>query len=162
MKLSESLQNGPHAQLLKLVGKWKGTSKVWFEVGDPIDQAEIEGDFTSLMDGRFILHQYKTQFQGNDISGMMLLGCFMGTDSYQSAWIDSFHTGSSILFSQSKRNNNDFDALGHYTAGEQHEQTWGWRTGVKCLGENEIKVLAYNITPDGKEQLATEIHYFRH
>lgn len=161
MKLQESLENGPHRQLLQLIGKWKGTSKVWFDIGDPIDTAEVEGEFSALMDGRFILHQYTTTFQSTPITGMMWLGCFMGTDTYQSAWIDSFHTGSSILFSQSKRNNNDFDATGSYTAGEKHEQTWGWRTKVEWISADEVKMIAYNITPDGEEQLATEMHYHR-
>jgi Protein of unknown function (DUF1579) len=41
------------------------------------------------------------------------------------------------------------------------EQHWGWRTEIEMPGDDEVKITAYNISPEGEEARATELLYRR-
>ena len=155
-KLKTSLESGPHSLLLAMVGTWRGSSKVWFGPGEPHDVAEIEGTLKPLMDGRFVMHEYRSSMEGKPLEGLCILGYSNANAQWQCAWIDDFHMGTGILFSEGTGPN--FNALGHYTA---EGQTWGWRTEITMPNTNELVMSAYNVIPEEGEMLATEIRYNR-
>jgi hypothetical protein len=61
-----------------------------------------------------------------------------------------------MMYASGVAESNSFNATGHYVAGENNEQTWGWRTTLEIVSNNEIIIRAYNITPEGEEQLAVQ------
>ena len=142
--------------MLAMAGTWRGISKVWFGPGEPHDVADIEGTLKPLMDGRFMLHEYCTSMEGKPLQGMYIMGYASGTSQWQCAWIDNFHMGTGILFSEGK--GAGFNALGHYTA---EGQTWGWRTEITMPTVNELVISANNVIPGEGEMPATEIRYSR-
>lgn len=160
MKFEESVESGRHAAFKRMAGEWEGRMLTWFEPTRPEDDASINGNIKSLLDGRFVMHEYQSSFKGKSFSGMMIIGYSIATDSFQCAWVDSFHTGTLLMFSESAGSDKLFSALGSYTAPGVPEP-WGWRTEITMPDENNLIITAYNITPQGEEAIATEIKYNR-
>ncbi len=161
-KFETSKTTGVHAQLARMAGEWTGTTKVWFEPGVLGDESPVKGTMKLILGGRFILHEYTGSLGGNPLEGMAIYGYHLGLGKIQSAWIDSFHNGSAIMFSEGKRDTKDMDMLGGYAyVTPETEQYWGWRTTIDINHDDELIITAYNISPEGEEVKATETIYTR-
>lgn len=157
-KFETSLETGIHAKLNELAGNYSGTSKVWFGPDNLADESPITGSFRSMLGGRFLLHEYKGSFQGAPLEGIQLIGYDLLTDRYQIAWVDSFHMSTGIMLSLGKAGMPDAAVLGNYSTGGETPQTWGWETSLQAA-DGTIVLTAYNISPEGERDKATEITY---
>jgi hypothetical protein len=159
-KLEQSKTSGPHFMLSKLVGEWKGTTKTWFDPAKLEDESPIEGTMRLLMDGRFILHEYKSSFGDKPITGMAIYGYNLDLQKFQIAWLDSFHNGSAIMFSQGEKADPGIKVLGSYAyVTPETAQHWGWRTQIEMPSDSVVVITSYNISPEGQETKATETIY---
>ncbi|HTN47044.1 MAG TPA: DUF1579 domain-containing protein [Flavipsychrobacter sp.] len=161
-KFETSKVAGKHLWLCKLAGKWKGTTKVWFEPEVLGDESPAEGTMRCVLGERFILHEYKGSLQGSPLEGIAIYGFSLTTEKFQSAWVDSFHNGTSIMFSESGKGG-DFSVLGSYAyITPETEQYWGWRTEILMPDDDTVVITAYNISPDGSMDVkAMETTYHR-
>jgi hypothetical protein len=159
-KFEISLENGPHHQLQKLCGSWAGTSRTWFEKDVLADESPVNGTITSILGGRFVLHQYQSSLQGKSLEGLAIIGYSFPYERYQTAWVDSFHMGTGIMFSEGDAIPTGHTVLGSYGGGGMPEP-WGWRTTIEHVNDDHIIMTGYNIEPDGPETRATEINYHR-
>ena len=159
-KFETSKASGAHHQLNRLVGEWEGTAKTWFEKDVIGDESPVRGTMKLIMEGRFILHEYHGSLGGKPLEGMAIIGYQLASGKFQSAWIDSFHNGTAIMFSEGKRGDQNLKVLGSYEyITPELEEKWGWRTEIEVLSDVQLKLIAYNISPDGGEALATEVIY---
>ena len=159
-KLEHSKANGPHLQLSRLEGNWEGTTKTWFDPAKLEDESPITGTMKLIFHGRFILHEYESSLGEKPLSGMAIIGFDLNTEKFQIAWVDTFHNGTAIMFSESKTANPDINVLGSYAyITPEIEQRWGWRTEIKVVNDYELIITAYNISPEGEESKATETAY---
>lgn len=159
MKFEESKQSGPHAKLAAMVGKWKGTNRTWFKPGELAEESEIEGETRLILDGRFLMHEYKSTLGGQPMLGVTIHGYSTGEDQWQSVCVDSVHNGTRILYSTGDGANEHFNALASYPAPSGPD--WGWRTELTLPSRDNLIVRHFNITPDGQEALAVEFDYQR-
>ncbi|HEV7332897.1 MAG TPA: DUF1579 domain-containing protein [Flavisolibacter sp.] len=156
----QSKTSGAHFQLSKLVGEWKGTTKTWFDPAKLEDESPINGTMRLILDGRFILHEYQSSFGEKPITGMAIYGYNLDLQKFQCAWIDSFHNGSAIMFSQGDKGDTNIKVLGSYAfVTPEAEQHWGWRTHIDMVSDSELVITAFNISPEGHESKATETIY---
>lgn len=160
-KFESSIDEGIHARLNKMAGDWEGIARTWFEPDVIADESPVSGSIRAVLDGRFLLHEYKGEFTGKPLQGIMIYGYDLNTESFQSAWIDSFHMGTGIMFSRLARQDGDFSVYGTYDVFQEGWQQWGWRTDIRLEDENTLIITAYNITPEGEETKANEIRYTR-
>lgn len=151
----EKSSGSPHHFLSQLTGNWKGISKLWMEPDKLASESPIVGTIQLILDGRYALFLYQSSIEGEAQHGMFTFGYNTQLDRYETSWVDSFHTNTSIMFCTGHEKDNGFSVLGNYpdpTGGPD----WGWRTDVE-LREDELIITAYNIMPEGGEAKATEI-----
>lgn len=160
-QLRESLSSGKHRALNQMVGQWSGETKTWFEEGDPVDVSPMTGVIRPLFDGRFVMHEYQGVFQGAPFEGITIFGYSQVTNAFESVWLDTFHTGTAMLFSKGNPGNELYNVKGSYTAPAPEPQEWGWRTEISQTSPDFLVLTAYNISPTGEETKATETVYHR-
>jgi Protein of unknown function (DUF1579) len=153
-----SRTDGPHALLARLVGTYAGRARLWFEPGDPVDDQAVEGAIEPLNGGRFVRHTYTTRVMGDQHSGEAIIGCDLNRSRWQVAWVDTFHTGEQLMFSEgpAQPGATRVDVLGSYP--DDDGQSWGWRTTLEPT-DSGVVVQHANISPDGRETLAVDITY---
>lgn len=148
-----------------MAGKWDGTFKLWFAADQLACESPQRGSIRSILGGRFLLHEYESSFDGDPISGVAIYGYHLDEDAYESAWVESFATGTSIMFSSGIPSTGPggdprYAVLGNYGDG-QGGPRWGWRTELEQPDADTLIITMTNITPDGVAVKAVETRYAR-
>jgi hypothetical protein len=159
--LAKSLSSGPHAMLNRLAGEWAGTCRTWFEPGVLADETSVSGSIRPVLEGRFALHEYAGTLDGQAYQGLALYGYELPAGRYVAAWVDSFHNGTAIMFSQTRAaDGGSFSVMGSY-GDPGGGPDWGWRTTIELSQPDRLVITHYNITPQGEEAKAVEMDYQR-
>ena len=110
--------------------------------------------------GKFLKIEYDWIFESVRQEGLILLGNENDSDLIKSFWIDSWHLSDKFMVSEGERTENGAISMkGFYTVPENPD--WGWRTIIESENENSFKIVMYNVTPEGVEDLAVEAIYER-
>ena len=159
-KFEISKESGPHLRLTNLAGSWDGNTRTWFEKDVLADESRMRGRITSVMDGRFIRYEYTGTINDKPIEGLMLWSFDLENQKCQCSWVDTFHMGTAIMYSEGAETSNGFTVLGSYGSPD-FPQPWGWKTELEIINSNQFIIRAFNISPDGEEAKATETIYHR-
>ena len=155
--LQQSLSvGGPHHFLTQCVGAWEGTARTWFEPDKVADESPISGTFRSVLDGRFVVHEYTSAMGGKPLTGMATLGYHLDGRRFTMGWVDTFHVGTDLMTLQGEAGVSDrFSVLGSYSTGEQSPR-WGWRIDMERTGPDALVITHFNIEPGQAPQKAIE------
>lgn len=153
-------KGGAHHHLAEMAGDWEGVTRVWFEADKLADESPQRGSMRLIVGGRFVLHEYETAFQGKPQQGVAIYGMHLDAKACESAWVDSFHTGTSIMFSSGRFGDLAFAALGSYSVGRDQPR-WSWRTEIQQPDPGHLVITMFNIPAKGKEAKAVETRYAR-
>lgn len=157
----QSLKSGMHATLAAMAGDWRGTTRVWFEPDKPpAMEAGQSGTIRSVLGGRFLLHEYRYGDGDQAGEGIALYGLHLDGNAFQAAWVDSFHTGTSIMSFAADAGSRVFNVLGSYDDGKGGPR-WGWRIEIKQPSADALTIAMFNIEPGGEEARAVETVYAR-
>lgn len=157
-----SLADGMHQRLAQMAGQWEGMTQVWFDPSQPpASETTQRGSIRPILGGRFLLHEYRTSIGDDAHEGVAIYGVHLDADAFESAWVDSFHTGTNVMFSSAAASQAPrFSALGSYGDGPQGPP-WGWRTEIEQPDADTLVITMFNITPQGEEARAVETRYRR-
>jgi hypothetical protein len=147
--------SSPHHFFSQLTGNWHGTSKLWLEPGKLADESAVVGTIQLLLEGRFALFLYQSSIEGESQHGMFTIGYNTTLEQFEASWVDSFHTGTGIMFCVGIGKENGFSVTGSYPD-PSGGPDWNWRTEVE-LTDDKLVITAYNITPEGEEAKAAEM-----
>jgi len=162
--MNGALQDIPHRLLSRMIGDWEGIYRLWFERDMLASESVQRGTLRSVLGGRFLLHEYCWEFDGRTYGGLALLGHHLDERRWESAWVDSFHTGTAILQSRAEQPGGPghFAVLGDYGDGQQPPgPRWGWRTEIEQPEDDRLVIVMTNISPSGEEAKAVEVEYRR-
>jgi hypothetical protein len=154
-KFQTSKESGPHLRLLNLVGNWDGRTRTWFEKDVLTDESPTSSNIVALLNKRFIRYEYRGTINGKPHEGLMVWGFDLGNDKCVCSWIDSFHMGTGIMFSEGSETRNGFSVTGKYSNSEMSE-AWSWRTELEIINSDQFILRAFNISPEGEEAKAIE------
>ncbi|HPQ39417.1 MAG TPA: DUF1579 family protein [bacterium] len=142
--------------LSRSLGKWKGTKKLWLAPGKKCRESDISVEVSDTALGRCAVIKYEWSFAGEPQEGVLVLNTDYGKGSIQASWVDSFHVANGIMILKGGFTEQDtIDLLGSYAAPPGPD--WGWRIILSLPKPNTIRILSYNVTPGGDEQLAIEV-----
>ncbi|MGH8758198.1 MAG: DUF1579 domain-containing protein [Burkholderiales bacterium] len=157
---ASTAEGGTHRRLAQLAGEWQGTTRVWFDPAQPpASETPQRGSIRAILGGRFLLHEYETSVGDDAHQGLAIYGAHLDANAFESAWVDSFHTGTSVMFSVAASKSR-YSVLGSYGDG-QGGPRWGWRTDIDQPDADTLLITMFNITPQGDEAKAVETRYRR-
>lgn len=145
----------PHHFFAQLVGGWAGTTQTWPEPNGAPSESRTQGSVQLILDGRFILYLYQSSVDGEAQHGMFTFGYDTTLDQYQASWVDSYHNNTAIMYCIGQATTKGFSVLGSYPDPDGGPD-WGWRTEVELVDADRLSITAYNIHPEGAEDLAVK------
>lgn len=141
-------------------GTWRGTNRLQ----DPNTNSPAESPstamVTALLAGAFVRIDYTWAYQGRPQEGMLLVGYEADAETATTCWIDSWHmSDKAMLCRGAAAEDGEIAVRGSYAAPPGPD--WGWRTVIRPGEGDRLRIIMFNISPDGMEELAVESDYVR-
>lgn len=141
-----------HVALMAMAGTWSGRIETWLDPSKPAELHDITATATVILDGRWLQLCYQSTILDKPLAGQMTVGFHRDANEHEIAWIDTFHTGTSILTSRGALvAPAEVRVVGSYGAGQE---TWGWRTVIHLATPDELVWEAFNVAPSLHEERA--------
>lgn len=142
-----------------LAGKWQGKNQLYL---DPPPACPLSSPSTlsirPVAGGNFLQLNYNWSYEGEEQTGVLLLGYSADDKNTTAAWADSFHMSGRVMFcTGTAADDNVVKLQGTYAAPPGPD--WGWRIEIRSVSAKELRVVMHNVSPEGQEDLAVHIDY---
>jgi len=147
-------------ELAACSGEWTGTNRLRDPQMNVSDDSPSTAVLTPILVGTFMRMDYTWSYQDNAQEGSLLIGHDSGSAVASAQWVDTWHMGKSVMSCLGTSEvDGSIDVAGTYAAPPGPD--WGWRIVLQPSGGSALRLVMYNITPDGAEELAVETDYTR-
>lgn len=149
-----------HTQLAKRAGQWTFQGKMKNTPDEPVTNFSGKSTFKSVMGGRFLFEEVKSEVMGQEFLGFGISGYDNLTHKYTGAWLDNMSTG--ILSMQGKASADG--KVITYKSDSPDFMNGRYKTTrtTEIITDNDNFVITmYNTTPDGQEFKMMEMTYTR-
>jgi len=144
-----------------LAGEWTGNNLLrlsWITPPEYISTSHLSVEPAAK--GKFLSFRYTWSHENVHHEGLLLVGYDTTQNIATAAWIDSWHMSSKIMFCRGTIDQKGtIDLRGSYEAPPGPD--WGWRIIISTPSRNELRIVMYNCTPEGEEDLAVQADYKR-
>jgi len=148
------------AALTGLTGRWRGTYRLIVEPGEPARESQSTAVVAPVAGGRFVRIDYTWGDRDKPEDGSILFGRDRTRGVVTALWVDSWHMSDKVMTCEGpSADAESLEVRGSYAAPPGPD--WGWRTMVETAEEDALRMLMYNVSPDGKEEMAVEASYRR-
>jgi hypothetical protein len=141
-------------KLIARAGSWRGTNVLQ----DPMEseeRSETRATVTPLLGGSFVRIDYTWDYKGDPQEGSFLIGLETDTDTLTAAWVDTWHNADRMMICRGEPGAGAGGSIGFKGEyGAPEGPPWGWRTEIHT--DPGLRIVMYNVTPDGDEALAVE------
>jgi len=145
--------------LTTLVGNWKATNRLWLSPDEPVRESKVTASVALAAQGQFITIAY-TWAEDGPQDGLLMIGQAAQSNAVKAAWIDSWHNGDKLMLCEgSLSTEGAVSVKGSYPAPSGPD--WGWRIVIEPQANDAWRMVMYNITSEGQEQLAVEASFTR-
>jgi hypothetical protein len=135
-------------------GTWSGESRLHLHE-EPIRTSPSQASVTLEAGGKFLAVSYDWVFEGARQEGLILLGLETETGPAAAVFIDSWHMGDKIMTCAGTPSGEIITVRGTYQV--EGYPDWGWRIDVAFAAT--LRVVMYNVSPEGEEFLGFELIY---
>jgi len=147
-------------KLTDCVGKWRGKSTLQDPNTNKPEESQSTAVVSSILGGRFIRLDYTWGYQGKPQEGSLLIGYDKDEDKVTAHWIDTWHNSDRVMACVGATpKDSTISVRGSYAAPPGPD--WGWRIDIKSDNDQDLRIVMFNIWPEGKEELAMEGSYSR-
>lgn len=89
---------GPvHAEMAKMAGKWKLDVTSWMAPGAPPEKSTGTAEFKTILGGRFLQQEVKSEMGGMPFEGMGIEGYDNVSKERFGMWVDNMGTGGMVM-----------------------------------------------------------------
>lgn len=138
-------------------GSWRGTNKLKDPHSNIDEDSPSTATVTPVLGGRFVRLDYTWSYKGAPQEGSILIGYDAKADTATAHWIDTWHMGNQVM-ALAGPGGSALAVRGTYAAPPGPD--WGWRIEI-TPGEESLRMVMFNVWPEGKEELAVEAVYTR-
>jgi hypothetical protein len=147
-------------RFLDLAGEWRGTNRLhlpWMPA--PLLESPSQATIRPLAGGQCLELVYTWTYEGKPQEGVLLINGDPASSAVRAVWTDSWHSANVLMICEgSVSEAGSISVKGTYAVPDHPD--WGWRTELFVEGA-DLNYVMYNISPEGKEELAVETRFSR-
>lgn len=144
-----------------LIGDWKGKNCLYttWIIENPVRESVSIANVKLAANEKFLKIEYDWIYEDKTQEGLLLIGSEKNSNEVKAFWIDSWHMSDKFMTCDGNFSNNSILMKGFYEV--PNHPDWGWRIDIHFENENSLKIVMYNVSPEGEEDLAVEAEYTR-
>jgi predicted enzyme related to lactoylglutathione lyase len=146
--------------LAACAGRWRGTNRLHDPHTKAAEDSPSTLSITPVVGGKFLRIDYTWTYQGAPQEGTLLVGTEPDTGELTAHWSDTWHMDHKVMACRgSLANEKQLVLRGSFAVPPGPD--WGWRIELTPEEGRALRVLMFNVSPEGVSQPAVEATYAR-
>ncbi len=147
-----------HKLIESMAGTWDASVKFWTQPGTKPHISMAKSTCKSILNGKFLLEDYKGSFSGKPFEGMSIMGYDTTLKTFSNYWVDNMGTGA--IYSEGKIDPETkiISLKGHVTDPLSQSKKTTYSI-IRITDENNHIFEMYDVLPEGKKFKTLEITY---